>query len=225
MKKIFSTAVAVAALASAADAKGFNGAYLGMDVGLSNLNTNFKVRPNANDTGDHVHARASSPLVGIILGYNKVLPNCLSIGGEFIADFNFHNKKTLSRIDIREVKSKRDTFSWGVLAKFGMQINPKTLVFAGVGVKSQSVKYIYTEKDTTPYTFTMKHNKIRPAYQVGFKTLTAHEAVALNMAYTFVQGAKKSKRNINHANFGFAPGYAVSKNSDHQVKLGISYHF
>ncbi|AIK95806.1 outer membrane protein [Candidatus Odyssella acanthamoebae] len=225
MKKILSTAVAVAALASAADAKGFNGAYIGMDFGISNLNSTVKVRPYSGGTGDNAHGKSTNPILGVNFGYAKVFSNCFSLGGEVIADFTFNNKKTLSRIDIREVKSKRDTFGWGLLAKFGMQINPKSLVFVGFGVKSQSVKYIYTEKDATPFTFSAKHNKVRPAYQVGFKTLLPNDAVALNMSYTLVQGAKKTKGKLTSPNFVFNPGYAVIKNNDHQVKLGISYHF
>jgi len=225
MKKILSTAVAVAALASAADAKGFNGAYLGMDFGLSNLNSTVKVRPYVGEGGDNNHGKSTNPILGVNFGYAKVFQNCFSVGGEFIADFTFNNKKTLSRILNREVKSKRNTFSWGLLAKFGMQINPKSLVFVGLGVKSQSVKYTYTERDVTPFTFSAKHNKVRPAYQVGFKTLLPNDAVALNMTYTFVQGAKKTKGNLSGTGFTNNPGYAVIKNNDHQVKLGISYHF
>ncbi|MBW8310254.1 MAG: outer membrane beta-barrel protein [Candidatus Paracaedibacteraceae bacterium] len=227
MKKILSTAVAVAALASAADAKGFNGFYAGMGIGMSALHSTFKVGDINNVASDRVHGQTVSPVLDIFLGYNKVFQNCFSVGGEFTSDFTFNNKKILSRIYVRNTQVKRDSYSWGLLAKFGMQFNQKTLAFIGLGVKSQNVKYIYSQSNPsgTSFAFSLKNNKLRPAYQIGFENLLPGDAVALRMAYTFVQGSKKSRANIASPNFTFINGKASAKNNEHLVKLGISYRF
>lgn len=224
--KLFTTAIAAAALMTAADAKGFNGFYAGADLGLSNLNSTWKTG-DKNDTSvrDNLHGHKLGSSLGLFLGYNKVFANCLSAGLEFGGDFNFNKKDTIARINTRQYKMTRSGFDWDIVAKFGALINPKTLAFAGFGVKSIKTRYNYSEEDATPATFSIKSRKIRPTYQVGVENLMGNDSVALRMVYAFTQGAKKSIES-NNANLAFAPNTISSvKNNEHQVKLGVSYRF
>lgn len=237
MKKILPLAIAAAALVSTADAKGFNGFYAGMDLGLSNLNSTYKLRNS--ESGDYevarnVHGHALNPVLGITLGYNQTFSNCLSLGAEFISDFNFSNRETLLRTENEHISSKRKTYSWGLLAKFGTLITPKSMAFVGFGIKSQNVSYRFwnaaTVAPTPEFSFAFRNKKIRPAYQIGFKNLVAGDCVSLHMTYTFVQGSKKTKNNIQGDGFlrqdaDVETASASAKNNEHQVKIGASYHF
>lgn len=233
MKKILSLAIAAAALVTTADAKGFNGFYAGMDLGLSNLNSTYKLRTADAQDAFNVHGHALNPVLGIALGYNQTFTNCLSLGAEFISDFNFSNRETLLRTETQHISSKRKTYSWGLLAKFGVLISPKSMAFAGVGIKSQNVSYRFWNPASTfaglpEFSYAFRNKKIRPAYQVGLKNLVAGDCVSLHMTYTFVQGSKKTKNNIQGNGFLQAVNLEASasaKNNEHQVKIGASYHF
>lgn len=224
--KLLSTAIAAAALITAADAKGFNGFYVGGDLGLSNLNSTWKHGDSTDiSLRDNVHAHKFTPSLGLFLGYNKVFANCISAGLEFGGDFNFKKKDGVARINTRTYKMKRSGFDWDLVAKFGALINPKTLAFAGLGIKHTKVRYNYSEEDTTPATFSIKNSKIRPTYQVGFENLMGNDSVALRLVYAFTQGSKKSIA-TDKPNMAYSPNTISSaKNSEHQVKLGVSYRF
>ncbi len=225
--KLLSTAIAAAALISAADAKGFNGFYAGADFGLSNLNTTWKTSGKSDVHGaDAIHASKFGTSLGLFLGYNKVFANCLSAGLEFGGDFNFKKNDTLARTaGSRKYTMKRSGFDWDLVAKFGALVNPKTLAFVGFGIKSVKTRYNFTEDNAPLSKFSIKSSKIRPTYQVGLENLMGNDSVALRLVYAFTQGAKKSMTSTN-ANLPFvAPTVSSVKNNEHQVKLGVSYRF
>lgn len=224
--KLLSTAIAAAALITAADAKGFNGFYAGAELGVSNLNSKWRVGAKGEPKNrDELRSGNLSSSIGFFLGYNKVFANCMSAGIEFGGDFIFKKKGHIGDSGTRIYKMKRSGFDWDLVAKAGTLINTKTLAFVGFGIKSKKVHYNYSEVDTTPGTLSIKSSKIRPTYQFGFENLMTNDSVALRLVYSFTQGSKKSI-STNKTGFDFSPNIVSSvKNNEHQVKLGISYRF
>ncbi len=223
--KLLSTAIAAAALITAADAKGFNGFYVGGDLGLSNLNTTWKSYEKTDiSAGHNVHAHKFGTSLGLFLGYNKVFANCLAVGLEFGGDFNFKKNDTLARVNTGKYTVKRSGFDWDLVAKFGALVNPKTFAFVGFGIKSMKVRYNYSQDNNSLATFAIKSSKVRPTYQAGFENLMANDSVALRLVYAFTQGTKKSISSTN-ANLLLAPVASKVSNNEHQVKLGVSYRF
>jgi len=224
--KLFTTAIAAAALMTAADAKGFNGFYAGADIGMSNLNPNIKVK-NRTSVSDsvNINGHALSPVFGIYTGYSKAFSNCLTGAFEVGGDFNFDRTKTFGRARGGKYTVQKSTFNWNLVAKLGYLLTPKSQIFAGVGVKSLKNNFKYIEDGATPSPFSVKNRGVRPTYQLGLENLIANDTVAVKLAYAFTQGSKKSK--VIDANDSVFTGVVNvrTRADEHQVKLGISYRF
>lgn len=229
--KLFTTAIAAAALMTAADAKGFNGFYAGADVGMSNDSTKFVIsRHPAAVVGlqraANSHSKRTS--LGLILGYNKLFSSCLTVGALFTSDFNFGGKKTLHSSEEYTFKNKKGTYSWGLYATGGMLINPKTSLFVGLGVKSLKYRVLYTEKDANGGSGSFKNNSVRFSVLAGLETLFANDTMSVRLTYGITPG-KNKKANVNQTNVIFndaaGPGSYKSKITEQQVKIGIAYRF
>lgn len=223
MKKILSAIVAVAALASTADAKGFNGFYAGMDFGINQSNTKIRGADQAQTVVIKINGSGQNSNLGIFLGYNKVFSNCMALGAEYASDFNFSSRNRIESNYTSSFIQKRNTHSWSVLAKAGALVNPKTMFFVGLGIKGLKNKMEYSQY-TNSSAETIKSNKARFTTQVGVENLMASDTMAVRVTYGYTAGNKKTV-SISDINNAFAPGYLSSKTSEQLVKLGISYRF
>lgn len=149
--------------------------------------------------------------------------NCLTLGGVFTSDFQLAGVKSIQKGDRNAIRHKRDTFSWGVVATVGALVNPKSMVFVGLGVKSLNNKMVYLEPNPKR-NFTIKNNKVRFTSLIGHETLLANDKIGLRVTYGFTPGSSKSKSNMP-VGAVYYPGSVGFKTHEHQVKLGMSYRF
>lgn len=229
--KLFTTAIAAAALMTAADAKGFNGFYAGADLGLSTTasKTTLKSATSAAfPLSRHANGYANHTNLGILLGYNKLFSSCFTAGALFTSDFDFGGKKTIMTSEDYKVTSKRSRYSWGLYATGGMLINPKTALFLGLGVKSLKNKIFYTEQDANGGAATFKNNSVRFSALAGVESLFANDSMALRLTYGITPGKSKTKSIANlNTIFADAPNFGTAKikTTEQQVKVGITYRF
>lgn len=226
--KLLSTAIAAAALITAADAKGFNGFYVGSDLALNKVSTKNQTYPNNQFNLAHTtKAHPTKVGLGLFLGYNKVFTNCLSLGAEFEGFFNLSNSKTNLKIANKPLytyTAKQSRFNWDLVAKFGYSIGNKALLFVGTGITSIKTNILQAERDATPVNLKFKYSKIRPIYQLGTEYLVS-DSVGIRLVYSYSQ-LKKSRKSTTNGDSAFGPNIENKlKQSQHQVKLGVSYKF
>lgn len=229
--KLLSTAIAAAALITAADAKGFNGFYVGMDLGVSADSTKIsKARPAsaAVQMNRSANGSANRTNLGLLLGYNKLLSSCFTLGGLFTSDFNFNSKKTFHTSEEYKFANKKGTYSWGVYATAGALINQKTAAFVGLGVKSLKFKTLYTEFDANGGSASFKNKSVRFSVLTGVESLFANDSMALRLTYGITPGKNKTAIVTDPNNLFAANGDRVtfkSRMTEQQVKVGVTYRF
>ncbi|MDF3033945.1 MAG: hypothetical protein K0R76_899 [Alphaproteobacteria bacterium] len=215
-------------------AEGFQGFYLGANVGGAVLQnkysyTNGQSAPlNVDGNGKNF---ASSVTLGLAGGYSHQLNTCFMLGAELFIDSYLGNRSSSSNTHQFNVKMERSQMAYGFLVRAGVMVNPKTLAYVGGGGKSVKSTYKIIDIVTNPNAFSeasASKRVFKPLIEAGLEGMFANNHLGWRASYnyTFSRSVKINNFPNNHLlnNPGDAPAASFS-GGEHGVKVGVFYRF
>lgn len=170
-------------------------------------------------------------LASFVVGYGYLFPSCLYLGAEALVDANFSKNHKLETTQSLSIHTKEGGFSCGVLANFGGAISQNTLLYVGVGAKSNKFEYSVQGHvlGIIGGKFIQSKRSFRPLYEVGLGGYFASSKnITWRTAYQYVPGKTLKAKRFPVGNILFHPtgnSFSTVKTQDHTLRIGVAYHF
>lgn len=234
MKKIILSTLTAASFiaASESNARNFTGFSVGANLGATFSKTKYGYDQ---DTLDPVSFEGNgnvfqgNGLAGLVFGYGHLYSNCLYLGAEVFVDGNFGGKSTLARNQGLILTAKKTSVSYGALARFGGTISPDTLMYVGIGGKSNKLKYDAITAEDPSSIASISKRSLRLLAEAGLEGyFTSTKNLTWRAAYQYIPGKtlKITRFPDNHQIYDAAGNaFASIKTHDHTLRVGIAYHF
>ena len=222
MKSLKIVFLAVAFLPICSFADGFSGPYVGAAVGgafATEKGTGYDDTTLAQSGYTH-KTEPAGPLLGLKLGYSKLLPNKLLLGLEVGYDGRSNKDRAYQKnngvTDLGYRKTTTISSSASVLARVGYALTPKTAAYATAGVSAVKV----SRKYETVGVDSESHGTTKSGYVVGVGVehlLSKNLSTGLEFRHS-----DYGKSKVNVANWN---EFYKERLTDHSVRVGVSYRF
>lgn len=236
MRKLVLAALASTALISGANAKVWNGFYVGLTAGYSLADVKYSFGNTPAITATNIsamgHGMVSGFNGGAFVGYNYMFQNCFIVGLDVMADYNTGNKTILnytyqiSGNPAEKLTAKR-RWAYGVMLRGGMAVMPKTMIYIGLGGKCTDWKFKMI--DANGIAINGQKHSFRFMGGVGVEGFFgSSDTWGWRFSYEYVPGKTKNL-NVPTNQYLYTKNgsgaYAQATARENIVKLGIAYHF
>ncbi|WP_032112785.1 outer membrane protein [Candidatus Paracaedibacter symbiosus] len=245
MKKIILSTLVAASFAASTEsnARNFTGFYVGGNLGATMSKVDYSYDNNtaaAYSVESSGNAYRNNGLVSLVGGYSYLFSNCLYLGGELFIDGNFGGNNQLFSNQNISARIKKNGLSYGVLAKFGSTISENTLLYVGIGGKSDKWDYKTTSQlipanlaigyaGRPAVDFSQSKRSFRLLAEAGLEGyIGSTKHLTWRAAYQYVPGQSVGSTAfpVGHVlNNATGNSFAKYKSHDHTLRLGIAYHF